>query len=750
MINLKRWVALALSLCLLMTGFALAEGIEITNEAVEEVESTNVDAATDEVVFELTGPDEGAVEIEPLQEDGLDRNDDSAATVSAVESTYGVDLQSDYYVSSVNPFYKKGYKGECTWYCWGRAYEKCGVKLSWSNDGTFGNAKYWYSNAKAWAENHEASYTTGTEPRENSIAVSTSGTYGHVVFIEEIANGKVYYSECNYTGPGVYNEGVKALNALPYVGYIYLGIPVTAAYFPDAGFRSYVSKHFDTDKNGWLSDAERDAVDHIYMNGEKGISDLAGIKCFKNLYELYCADCGLTSLDVSGCRELTILVCSGNKLKTLDISGTSIWRLRCYDNRLKKLVLNELCEDLYCYGNKLSELDISKSEELVGLRECVEEMEDGKSSRKVSSKGVIRYDSEHTMATLAFDAYTRLIIDGKKVDGWKNVPTSVKLNKSGTAQLKMTGTLKLKATIEPKQAVPILIWKSSNKKIAKVSDGGVVTPVKPGTATIQASTYNGKTAKVKVKVVAVKPTKVKITKGSKATMRVGDKLKLKAKLYPTGVTSKLTWKSSDKKVAAVSSKGVVTAKKKGKATITVKTANGKKAKIKITVKAKRVELAGYYEEGDVSSFAKRFGFKVESETTLREFTDQERKEWAGYDINDYYIKHMWCGNSKVLVGGYATADTKKEISGIKNTCIEYVTVNSSDFTLFGVWVGMDVNAAKKTALAQLKKRYPNRDVYVDLEDDGNLSIDNGAPIGQYYIKNGKVSGAHISFPMGFI
>ena len=415
MINLKRWVALALSLCLLMTGFALAEGIEITNEAVEEVESTNVDAATDEVVFELTGPDEGAVEIEPLQEDGLDRNDDSAATVSAVESTYGVDLQSDYYVSSVNPFYKKGYKGECTWYCWGRAYEKCGVKLSWSNDGTFGNAKYWYSNAKAWAENHEASYTTGTEPRENSIAVSTSGTYGHVVFIEEIANGKVYYSECNYTGPGVYNEGVKALNALPYVGYIYLGIPVTAAYFPDAGFRSYVSKHFDTDKNGWLSDAERDAVDHIYMNGEKGISDLAGIKCFKNLYELYCADCGLTSLDVSGCRELTILLCSGNKLKTLDISGTSIWKLWCYDNRLKKLVLNELCEDLYCYGNKLSELDISKSEELVGLRECVEEMEDGKSSRKVSSKGVIRYDSEHTMATLAFDAYTRLIIDGKKV-----------------------------------------------------------------------------------------------------------------------------------------------------------------------------------------------------------------------------------------------------------------------------------------------------------------------------------------------
>lgn len=87
---------------------------------------------------------------------------------------------------------------------------------------------------------------------------------------------------------------------------------------------------------------------------------------------------------------------------------------------------------------------------------------------------------------------------------------------------------------------------------------------------------------VKLYTDAVK--KVEITNGSKATMQVGEKLTLKAKFSPSSAYSTLTWKSSDEKVATVSSSGVVTAKKKGTAKITVKTANGKKDSIKITVK----------------------------------------------------------------------------------------------------------------------------------------------------------------------
>jgi len=49
------------------------------------------------------------------------------------------------------------------------------------------------------------------------------------------------------------------------------------------------------------------------------------------------------------------------------------------------------------------------------------------------------------------------------------------------------------------------------------------------------------------------------------------------------VKSMLTWSSGNKKIATVSKTGLVNAKKKGTVTITVKTANNKKAKIKIKV-----------------------------------------------------------------------------------------------------------------------------------------------------------------------
>lgn len=55
-------------------------------------------------------------------------------------------------------------------------------------------------------------------------------------------------------------------------------------------------------------------------------------------------------------------------------------------------------------------------------------------------------------------------------------------------------------------------------------------------------------------------------------------------MTPSSSTDKLTWTSSNKKVATVDKNGKVKALKKGTATITVKTASGKKAACKITVK----------------------------------------------------------------------------------------------------------------------------------------------------------------------
>lgn len=69
-------------------------------------------------------------------------------------------------------------------------------------------------------------------------------------------------------------------------------------------------------------------------------------------------------------------------------------------------------------------------------------------------------------------------------------------------------------------------------------------------------------------------------------------LSLKAKCLPSGVSQKVTWKSSKSSVAGVSSSGKVTAKKSGTATIyaIAKDGSGKKAtcKIKVTKNIKRI------------------------------------------------------------------------------------------------------------------------------------------------------------------
>ena len=76
-------------------------------------------------------------------------------------------------------------------------------------------------------------------------------------------------------------------------------------------------------------------------------------------------------------------------------------------------------------------------------------------------------------------------------------------------------------------------------------------------------------------------TKIKLSK-SKVTLKVGKTCRLKATV-DAGSVDKITFKSSKKKVATVSSKGLIKAKRAGTATITVRSEN-KKRVCKVIVK----------------------------------------------------------------------------------------------------------------------------------------------------------------------
>lgn len=85
-----------------------------------------------------------------------------------------------------------------------------------------------------------------------------------------------------------------------------------------------------------------------------------------------------------------------------------------------------------------------------------------------------------------------------------------------------------------------------------------------------------------LKVATITDNKVLTVKSTKATVKVGKKVKISATATPA---TKITYASSNKKIATVDAKGTVTGKKAGKATISVK-ANGKTVKVAITVKKK--------------------------------------------------------------------------------------------------------------------------------------------------------------------
>ncbi len=183
----------------------------------------------------------------------------------------------------------------------------------------------------------------------------------------------------------------------------------------------------------------------------------------------------------------------------------------------------------------------------------------------VSSSGVVTGKKAGTVYIYA-NAY------GKSVKYKLTIKEpALKLNKSSSSIYKGKTTT-LKATTSYRTKVT---WKSSNSSIATVSSTGDVTGKKAGTAYIYANAY-GKSVKCKV---TVKNPTITLNK-SKATAYAGKSYTLKA---TTSYRTKISWKSSNTKIATVDSKGMVKLKKAGKVTISA-TAFGKKVNCVLTVK----------------------------------------------------------------------------------------------------------------------------------------------------------------------
>ena len=203
--------------------------------------------------------------------------------------------------------------------------------------------------------------------------------------------------------------------------------------------------------------------------------------------------------------------------------------------------------------------------------------------------------SQLKLLTEAEAAYQQAVEESKKTTE-ETKPEDVtkyvaKFSAKSTSIQKRKSSTNLAKDIAITAGDKIVKWETSNKKVVTVTNKGKITGKKVGKATITVTTDKGAKASitvyVKAKKVATKKVTVKNAKTDrvvkKATLKKGKKLTLKVVTNPITTPDKVTFKSSKKSVATVTNKGVIKAKKKGKATIIVK--SGKKTvKVQITVK----------------------------------------------------------------------------------------------------------------------------------------------------------------------
>lgn len=249
----------------------------------------------------------------------------------------------------------------------------------------------------------------------------------------------------------------------------------------------------------------------------------------------------------------------------------------------------------------------------------------------------------------------------------RRMAQSISLNRT-EAEVSRGKKITLSAEILPEDTTDKTVtWSSSDRKIATVSDKGVVTGVAVSTdpAIISATTSNGKVARCYV-YVREPATGVKVSP-KKKTMWVGRKYELKTTVYPlnnSAVNQNVTYKSSNEDVAEVSEKGVVTPKRGGKCTVTVTTADGGyTAKCDITVKEKvsSIEL----NQSDVS-LQKGKSFRLKA-TVLTKYATNKKIRFKSSNkktatvSKSGTIKANKIGKAKITV-------TARDGSGVKAVC----------------------------------------------------------------------------------
>lgn len=154
-----------------------------------------------------------------------------------------------------------------------------------------------------------------------------------------------------------------------------------------------------------------------------------------------------------------------------------------------------------------------------------------------------------------------------------------------TNNLEVGATRQLNATVEPSTAKQDVTWSSDDEAIATVDSSGKVTAVAKGQATITATAKDDESINDTSTVTIKQPVTGVTISPKTAEVEVEATIKLSSTVNPDNADNKkVTYKSSDEKIATVANDGTVTGVAEGAAEITVTTTDGNKTdKATVTV-----------------------------------------------------------------------------------------------------------------------------------------------------------------------
>ena len=432
---------------------------------------------------------------------------------------------------------------------------------------------------------------------------------------------KTYYLEPKAAGKATV-EAVVARAGKTYTATIEIQVAAVGKdIIPLTSYKVYDALETDADKDGKKEKADANNDGMISTEEIKNVksinlenkdltnADLAGLSEAVNC----------TKIDLENNKNITDISFIKNlkQLKTLYLRGTSVTDFTALNDlkaQLESLYLPTTASTATRMSFLSDSLYLKEGQELTIQQFTKGVFVDSKEACTITSSNTtavsitgdkIKAGTKGQMATLTLKAGTTTkTIKVYTTDETGKIPTqAVVLNKTFVT-LNPGKTEQLKITYLPDYAtasIGTVKWTSSNEAVVTVDAAGKLTAKAAGKAIITAITSDGNVMYCIVTVENIKVSKITITTTTSNKIATGKKVTLKATVTPSNAYNKgVTWKSSNTKVATVSSSGVVTTKKKmgGKTvtiTATAKDGSGKKASYKIYVKkgiVKKVYISG--------------------------------------------------------------------------------------------------------------------------------------------------------------